>query len=71
MDAAQMLAHCNVTYELVFEIKHPKPNFMVSLLLKFFVKKMVTNKRPYQINTRTAPVFLIKENKDFRKEIAS
>ena len=26
MSADQMLAHCNVTYEMAFEDKHPKPN---------------------------------------------
>lgn len=27
MSVSQMLAHCNVTYELVYENKNPKPNF--------------------------------------------
>ena len=26
MSVAQMLAHCNVTYETVYEDKHKKPN---------------------------------------------
>jgi hypothetical protein len=41
MNVAQMLAHCNVTYEMAFEDKHAKPNFFMGLILKAFVKKMV------------------------------
>ena len=26
MSVAQMLAHCNVSYEMVYTNKHPKPN---------------------------------------------
>jgi len=26
MNVGQMLAHCNVTYEMAYENKHPKPN---------------------------------------------
>ena len=36
MNVAQMLAHCNVTYELVFENKHPKPNALVRFFIKNF-----------------------------------
>ena len=41
MTPAQMLAHCNVTYEMVYEDKHPKPNAFVKFLLKLFVKGKV------------------------------
>ncbi len=41
MNVAQMLAHCNVTYEMAFENKHPKPNFLVAFILKSFVKKLL------------------------------
>jgi hypothetical protein len=71
MGVAEMLAHCNVTYELVYEEdKHPKPNFLVRLLLKLFVKKTVTNEVPYKRSSQTAPVFLIKDSRDFEKEKA-
>lgn len=68
MNVAQMLAHCNVTYEMVYENKHPKPNFLMKLLLKSFVKKAVTNETPYRRNTKTAPAFVIKDTKDFETE---
>jgi hypothetical protein len=68
MDAAQMLAHCNVTYELVYENIHPKPNGFTKLMLKLFVKNNVVNEKPYGKSGQTAPVFIIKGDKDFTAE---
>lgn len=68
MNAAQMLAHCNVTYELVYENKHPAPGFFLKLMLKTFVKKAVVTEVPYPKNSRTAPAFLITTEKDFEAE---
>lgn len=70
MTSAQMLAHCNVTYEMVYENIHPKPNAIARFMLKMFVKKTVVNDVPYKRDTRTAPQFLIKETKDFDAEKA-
>lgn len=70
MSVAQMLAHCCVTYEMVYEDKHPKPNFFMGLILKMFVKKTVTNEVPYKHNSQTAPQFIIKETKNFDAEKA-
>ena len=70
MNVAQMLAHCNVTYELVYENKHPRPGFLMTFILKTFVKKMVTGEKPYKHNSQTAPAFLIKGNRDFETEKA-
>ena len=68
MNVSQMLAHCNVTYELIYEDKHPKPNFLMRLILKAFVKKVVVNEAPYKRSNPTAPAFLIKEDRNFEKE---
>ncbi len=68
MAVGQMLAHCNVSYELVFEDKHPKPNAVVKLLLKILVKNAVVSEKPYKHSIRTGPVFIIKETKDFAAE---
>lgn len=68
MTVGKMLAHCNVTYELLYEDKHPKPNGLMKLLLKLFVKNTVVNETPYKKNGQTAPVFIIKDDKDFEKE---
>lgn len=68
MNAAQMLAHCNVAYELVYENKHSKPNFFMKLVLKFFVKKIVTSETPYKHNSQTAPAFKITDARNFEAE---
>ena len=61
MDAAQMLAHCNVTYEFLYEDKHSKPNPIAKFFLKLFVKNIVCGDKPYKKQSQTAPAFLIKE----------
>jgi hypothetical protein len=68
MDVAQMLAHCNVTYEMLYEDKHKKPNSLVRFILKLLVKPMVTGEKSYKKNTQTAPAFLIADAKQFEAE---
>lgn len=68
MDVAQMLAHCNVTYELVYDNKHPKAKGFKRWILKTFVKNIVVNEKPYRKNSRTAPEFIVSSNKDFDTE---
>ncbi len=68
MNVAQMLAHCNVTYELVYEDKHPKPGFFMKIILKTFVKKLVTNETPYKRNSPTSPAFKIVDERVFATE---
>jgi hypothetical protein len=68
MTVSQMLAHCNVTYEFVYDNIHPPVSAMKKVLLKLFVKSFVVGEKPYKRNTRTAPEFLIIEDKDFDKE---
>jgi Protein of unknown function (DUF1569) len=70
MSVDQMLAHCNITYEMAFEDIHPKPNFFKAFMLKTFVKNLVVNETPYKPNGRTAPEFIITGGKDFEKEKA-
>jgi hypothetical protein len=68
MSVSQMLAHCNVSYEMVYEDVHPRPNFLMSVVLRSFVKKYVTSEQPYKRNLRTAPQFLIKDERNFEAE---
>ena len=68
MNVAQMLAHCNVTYELVYEDKHPKPNPVMKFLVKLLVKDYVVNEKPFKQNGHTAPHFKIVDAKDFEAE---
>ncbi len=68
MSVAQMLAHCCVTYEMVYEQKHPAPNAFMKLILKTLVKNVVVSETPYKHNSRTAPAFLITTEKEFNTE---
>lgn len=68
MTVGQMLAHCNVTYEMAYENIHPKPNALTRFFLKLFVKNMVVSEKPYKKNMRTAPAFLMRDSKDFESE---
>lgn len=69
MSPAQMLAHCCVTYEMIYEEgKHPQPNFFMKLILKSFIKKIVVNEAPYKHNSQTAPAFLIVDERNFEAE---
>ena len=69
MTASQMLAHCCVPYEMVYEPdKHPRPNAFMKFILKLLAKETVVGSKPYKHNTRTAPAFLIKDDKDFEAE---
>ncbi len=68
MSVGQMLAHCCVTYEMVYEDKHAAPNFFLKLMLNAFVKKLVVGETPYKHNSRTAPAFLITDARDFEQE---
>ncbi|WP_209404612.1 DUF1569 domain-containing protein [Pseudozobellia sp. WGM2] len=68
MNVAQMLAHCNVTYDLVYTDKYPKPKGFKKFMIKLFAKRIVTGPKPYKKNMRTAPVFLVVDERDFEKE---
>lgn len=68
MSVGQMLAHLNVAYEHIYEDKYPRPNALVKMLLKLFVKNAVVGPKPYPRNGRTAPAFLITMPRDFATE---
>ena len=69
MSVDKMLAHCNVTYELIYEQeKHKKPNPVMKWILKQFVKPKVVSETPYKHNSPTAAMFVITDNKIFEEE---
>ena len=68
MSVDQMLAHCNVSYELIYDNKHPKPNGFMKFILKLLVKNKVVSEQPYPQNGQTAPHFVIKDDKNFEAE---
>jgi len=69
MDVAQMMAHCNVAYEIAYTDKHPKPGAVGRFMARLFAKETVLGEsKPYKKNTPTAPIFKIKEAKKFEVE---
>ena len=68
MNASQMLAHCSVTYEYVYETTYPKPKGIKKFLLKTFLKPFVVGEKPYKKNVRTGADFLKTSDHDFEIE---
>ena len=54
MTVSQMLAHCCVTYEFVYDNVHPVQGAFKKFLLKRFVKPFVVSEKPYKRNSRTS-----------------
>jgi Protein of unknown function (DUF1569) len=68
MSVDQMLAHCNVAYDMTYTDIHPKPGAIRRLLLSTFVKQIVVGPKPYKHNSPTAPQFRMVGPKDFARE---
>ena len=69
MNVAQMLAHCNVTYRMLYEpgfVK--KTSSLMRLFLRSFVKPYVVSNKPYKPGSQTAPQFIITDEKNFTEE---
>lgn len=68
MTVSQMLAHCCVAYDMALTNQYPKPNFIMRTLAKLFAKSMVVGPKPYPRNSRTAPEFIITDQREFKDE---
>lgn len=68
MTVGQMLAHCNVAYEMVYTDKHARPNPLMRFMLKMLAKDTVVGSKPYKKNGPTAPAFRMTEDRDFAAE---
>ncbi|MFK7900263.1 MAG: DUF1569 domain-containing protein [Cyclobacteriaceae bacterium] len=68
MDAAQMLAHLSVPYEIAYDENPKRPPAIVRFMLKSFVKNTVVSEKPYKKNSRTAPDFIISDQRVFEEE---
>jgi hypothetical protein len=68
MDPSQMMAHCNVTYEMAFDDSFKKSSPFIRFILKNLVKKGFVNANPLKKNSSTAPEMLIKSPKNFEAE---
>ncbi len=72
MGVAQMFAHLSVAYEFVYTDKHKatKATGFKKFMIKLFAKNMVCDEKSYPKNGRTAPEFIITEEKVFADEKA-
>ena len=69
MSVDQMLAHCNVAYQMAYKTdEYKKPGAFGRFMIKLFVKKAVVGPKPYPKNGRTAPEFIIDGARDFEVE---
>lgn len=68
MKVGQMLAHCNVAYDMALTDKYPKAGSIKRFFLKLFVKNVVVGPKPYKRNNPTAPEFKITDERDFELE---
>lgn len=68
MNVSQMLAHCCVSYEMVYDNIHKAPSAFLKLMLRLFAKDSVVGDKPYKKNGPTATSFLITTEKDFEHE---
>ena len=68
MNSSQMLAHCNVAYEMVYDNIHPAPKAFMKFILKLLVREKVVGEKPFGHNLKTAPQFVITDTKNFDSE---
>lgn len=68
MSVDQMLAHCNVMFDMTFTEKYKKFSALKVFLFRLLIKKAVTGPRPYPKNSRTAPEFIVADHRDFMLE---
>jgi hypothetical protein len=71
MNVAQMLAHTNVGFDIANGQIPVSYNFLMRFMRKMIVKSTVVGNKPYEKNGRTAPAFVIADERDFAKEKAA
>jgi hypothetical protein len=68
MDVSQMMAHCNVSYEMAFNEQYKKSNPFLRFILKNLAKKGLVDDNPLKKNSSTATEMVIKSPKNFENE---
>lgn len=68
MDASQMMAHCNVSYDMAFDENYKKSSPFLRFILKNLAKKGLVNDSPLKKNSSTATEMVIKTSKNFATE---
>jgi len=68
MTIGQMLAHCSVAYDMALTDQYPKSGAFKTFIISLLAKKAVVGPKPYPKNGRTAPDFLITDEREFELE---
>lgn len=68
MNAAQMLAHLSVAYDLAFDPQQKEINGLKKWFLKKFIKPIVVGPKPYKRNSPTPQRFIVSDQRDFERE---
>ena len=68
MTVSQMLAHCKEAFKVPLSDKKI-PRNMLGVLIGWAFKKKLYNDDPWRKNLPTAPNFIIKDERDFEKEM--
>jgi len=68
MDVSQMIAHCNVSYDMAFNENYKKSSPILRFILKNLAKKGLVNESPLKKNSSTASEMIIKTPKVFNEE---
>ncbi len=70
MSIAQMFAHLNIAYDMAYGKRSSNNGPVAKFFIKLMAKKMVVGEKPYPKNGRTAPIFLISNQREFEDEKA-
>lgn len=68
MNVAQMLAHCSVVYEMVYEDRHRRPGCLFRWLLRRFLKPQLLSAKPFPRNAPTSSPFKVAPAQYFERE---
>jgi hypothetical protein len=68
MNVSQMMAHCNVSYDMAFNENYKKSSPVLRFILKNLAKKGLVNESPLKKNSSTATEMIVKTPKNFQEE---
>ena len=67
MDAAQMMAHCSITFEIASG-RLNLPRLFIGRIIGPFVKSIYTNDKPFAKNGPTGKDLIVSDRRDFARE---
>lgn len=68
MNVSQMLAHCNISFEMAHNDNFKKSSPFLRFILKNLVKGGFVNDKPLKKNSSTAPELIVNTEKNFAHE---